>query len=168
MKHLHEKSGQYFEVGSYISPDDNKTYDMTIISYWKDPETQAIGSPVELIGYYFGDYDEHATNYYIDQWIANREKEKRVLNATKKYIRDYWTVDREFLEESKVEEMELAMVECDELLQDRSWFLEDNLPPAFLMKRAEYLRYIEVLADLGHISDRGLDELKELAINFEE
>ena len=166
MKHLHKASGQTFEVGSY--EDGDKTYDITIISYWKDPETQGVGSPVEIIGYYFGGYCEETTNFYIDEWIENREKEVRVLTASKKFLNDYLTVDREFFEESKVSELEETLYECDMLLYDRSWHLEDNMPSAFIMKRAEYLRYISMLADQGYVSERGLDELKELAINFEE
>lgn len=166
MKHLHKISGQTFEVGQYV--DDDKTYDITIISYWKDPETQDVGSPVEIIGYYFGGYDEETTNFYIDEWIDNREKEKRVLNAAKKYLNAYYTTNEGVLEAPAVSELQESMVECDELLYDRSWHLEDNMPSAFLMKRAEYLRYIEMLTHQGYITESGLEELKELAINFED
>lgn len=166
MKHLHKKSGQYFEVGDYI--DGDKTYDITIISYWKDPETQGIGSPVEIIAYYFGGYDQENTDFFIDRWIDNREKEKRVLNTANKYLDAYLVTNEDVLESSTISELQEAIVECNELLYDRSWSLEDNMPSAFLMKRAEYLRYIEMLTQQGYVSERGLDELKELAINFEE
>lgn len=166
MKHYHKKSNQYFEVGQYV--DGDKTYDITIISYWKDPETQGVGSPVELIGYHFGGYDEETANYYIDKWIENRDKEIRVLKAAKEYLDAYLTTNEDVLEKDIVSRLQESLVECGELLYDRSWFLEDNLPSAFIMKRAEYLRYIEILTHQGYITERGLDELKELAINFEE
>ena len=166
MKHYHEKSNQYFEVGEYR--DGDKTYDITIISYWKDAETQGVGSPVEIIGYYFGDYDEETTNFYIDKWIENREKETRVLRVAKEYLDAYLITNEDVLEKDIVSTLQESLVECDELLYDRSWFLEDNLPSAFLMKRAEYLRYIEMLMHQGYITEGGLEELKELAINFEE
>lgn len=164
MKHLHEKSGQMFEIGEYR--DGEATYDITIISYWKDAETQGVGSPVELIDYYFGGYTKELTDYYIDRWIDNRKKEIKVLQAAKKYMDAYLITNRDVLDAQPISELEEALVECDVLLYDRSWHLEDNLPSAFLMNRAEYVRYIEMLTNQGYITERGLDELKELAINF--
>lgn len=166
MEHLHKKSGQKFEVGQYV--DGDKTYDITIISYWKDPETQDVGSPVEIIGYYFGDYNEEDTDLYIDQWIENREKEKRVLQVAKKYLDAYRVTNEDVLDRETMVTIQDALIECDQLLYDRSWFLEDNMPSAYLMKKAEYLRYIEMLFHQGYVTEQGLDELKELAINYEE
>lgn len=166
MKHLHKASGQTFEVGEYI--DGDKTYNITVISYWKDADTQGVGSPVEIIGYYFGDYNEEDTDFYIDKWITNREKEIRVLQIAKKCVNDYHTIDKEYLDPKYVSYMEEMLVECDELLYDRSWKLEDNLPPAFKMNKYEYVRFIDTLLQTDEITESGAKALLELQINFPE
>lgn len=166
MTHLHKKSGQTFEVGEYH--DGDKTYDIQVISYWKDAETQGVGSPVEIIGYYFGGYSKEDTDFYIDQWIKNREKEIRVLQRAKEFVNDYYTVDKEYMEPDKVSRMEEMLVECGELLYDRSWSLEDNLPPAFKMNKYEYVKFVDTLLQIGDITESGANALLELQINFPE
>lgn len=164
MTHFHEASRQKFEVGEYR--DSNATYDITIISYWKDPETQGVGSPVELVGYYFGGYDKDATNVYIDRWIANRNKEKDALMLAEKYLRAYLEVNRDFISLHEIDELDRGIDECQELLHDRSWSLEDHLEPAFKMNKAEYIRFIETLQRIGDISSDAAQTLLELQINY--
>jgi hypothetical protein len=166
MTHLCKRIGQTFEVGEYR--DGDKTYDITIISYWKDAETQNVGSPVEIIGYYFGGYDEETTDFYIEQWLDNREKEIRVLQRAKKYLNDYYIIDKEYFEPEKRSDIEETLVECDELLYDRSWVIEQKLPSAFKMCRAEYERYVRILHSQGDINDVALGLLLEMAINYED
>lgn len=166
MTHLHKKSKQTFEVGQYV--DGNETYDITVISYWKDADTQGVGLPVELIGYYFGEYTPEDTDYYIDRWITNRERELRVLKAAQHYMDAYLTTNEDVLEKSEVSHLQESLDECQGLLYDRSWRLEDGLPPAFLMNRTEYVGFLEQLLDGGEINQSGFDVLRELAINFPE
>lgn len=166
MTHLHKKSKQTFEVGQYV--DGNETYDITVISYWKDADTQGVGSPVELIGYYFGGYDPQTTDEYIDRWIENRESELRVLKAAQYYMDAYLTTNEDVLEKSEVSHLQESLDECQGLLYDRSWRLEDGLPLAFLMNRTEYVGFLEQLLDGGEINQSGFDVLRELAINFPE
>ena len=166
MTHLHKASGQTFEVGEYR--DGDKTYDIQVISYWKDAETQGIGSPVEIVGYYFGGYDEKDTDFYIDKWIANREKEINTLDTALKYMNAYLTVNEDVMERLDVGILQECIVNCQDLLYDRSWKLEGNLPPAFKMNRAEYIRFINVLLQNGEIDEKAADTLLELQINYQD
>ena len=165
MKHLHKKSGQVFEVGSYISPDDNKTYDITIISYWKDPEQEKVGSPVEIVGYYFGGYDQDDTDYYIDRWLENRNREISALQTAHKYLSDYLEVDREFFELHTVTQLDKCIKDCQLLLADRNWEFEIK-PGSYPRTRDEYLQYIEHLYSEDKIDDDAMDALVKLASNY--
>lgn len=71
MKHVHEASGLTFEVGELVEPDRSKTYDLSIITFWPDADSGA-ATPVTLVDYYFGDYDEASTDYYIDEWLQRQ------------------------------------------------------------------------------------------------
>lgn len=164
MRHLHVKSGQVFEVGEYR--DGEATYDITIISYWKDADTQGVGSPVEIIGYYFGGYDEETTDFYINQWIDNRAKEIKTFEIAKKNLRDYLIVDREYFEIQKVDDLDYAIAGLESLLHERSWHLEDNMESAFKMNKAEYLRFIKIMLHQGEITEEGYNTLLEMAINY--
>ena len=126
MKHIHNKTGYEFEVGEYV--DGDKTYDITIISYWKDAETQDVGSPVELVGYYFGGYDEATTNRYIELWLSKREKEIRVLQTAHDFMDAYRITNEGFLEGTTIGRLQRALAECAELIHDRSWRLEAKRP----------------------------------------
>lgn len=150
MTHTHKKSGYEFEVGEYR--DGDKTYDITIISYWKDAETQDVGGPVELVGYYFGSYDEEITDIYIDKWLDNRSKEIRTLLAARDYMDAYLTVNDGFLESPIKNRLVRAINECDELLHDRSWRLEAKRPKEWY--EAETIKRIlnACMADPGDTS----------------
>lgn len=126
MKHIHERTGYEFEVGEYR--DGDKTYDITIISYWKDAETQGAGSPVELVSYYFGGYDKNITDEYIDKWLANREKEIRVLRAGYDFMEAYLITNEDVLEGTTIGRLKRSLAECKELMHDRSWRLEEKYP----------------------------------------
>lgn len=170
MTHLHEKSGCEFEVGSYV--DGDKFYDMTVVSYWKDAETEGVGAPVEIVGYYFGGYDEDWTNHVIDTWLANRKKEIRVLQAAKVYLNAYLITNYDVLDKADIIHLEESLKECNELAQDREWEPtpkhDEALPPAFKMRRAEFVGFIHTLRNIGNITNDAEDTLLELAINFPE
>lgn len=125
MTHIHEKSGLEFEVGEYRDVDGGKTYDITIISYWKDAEVEGEleTSPVELVNYYFGGYDEETTDRFIDRWLANRAKEISVLQAARDYMDAYLVTNRDVLTYPTISHLEQALTECCDLLKDRSWRL---------------------------------------------
>lgn len=76
MKHTHEKTGMVFEVGELMEPGGGKTYDIMVITYWADAESDAV-SPVTIVDYYFGDYDNDTTDYYIDKWLASFARNKQ-------------------------------------------------------------------------------------------
>lgn len=164
MKHLHVKSGQRFEVGEYR--DGEATYDITLISYWKDAETQDVGGPVEIIGYYFGGYDEETTNFYIDQWIKRREDEIKTFEIAKKYLEAYRVTNEDVLEQQVIDDLNYAIDGCKVFLYERSWHLEDNMESAFKMNKTEYLRFIKIMLHQGEITKEGYDTLLEMAINY--
>lgn len=67
MIHIHEKTGQTFEVGR-LDDFDGRTFDICVIMRWPENETEE----VVLIDYYFGDYDKETTDEYIDQYLAKQ------------------------------------------------------------------------------------------------
>lgn len=69
MTHVHDATGMKFECGELIEIGTRKTFDMTVITYW--PGEYA---PPVIVGYYFGEYDREATDYYIDEWFATSFK----------------------------------------------------------------------------------------------
>lgn len=71
MKHLHEASGLMFEIGELVEPDRKKTYDITVITFWPDAESGA-ASPMNIVNWYFGDYDKNVTDSYIDEWLRRQ------------------------------------------------------------------------------------------------
>jgi hypothetical protein len=91
MKHLHEKSGNNFEIGRLIDPDGG-TYDINVIMKW-DEENDYEQSPI-IIDYYFGDYDKKDTDTYIDMFIEKQKTLKQVL----KYLEGKLEVDGYFFE----------------------------------------------------------------------
>ena len=139
---------------------------MTIITYWKDADTQGIGAPVELVGFYFGDYNEKDTDFYIDQWLDNRSTEISVLKAAEHFMDAYLLVNREFIEQSEAERLENAIGGCKDLLYDRSWEFELNALTNKRMLRSEYLAYIEQLYASGKIDEDAMDSLCMLANNY--
>ena len=77
MKHLHKASGLIFECGELIDIRErgmrvSKTYDMTVITLWNNNSDKDDFRPPVIIGYYFGDYDAVATDYYIDCWFEKQ------------------------------------------------------------------------------------------------
>lgn len=133
MRHIHKKTGYEFVVGKYDAED------ITIISYWRNPEDDVV-SPVELVNYYFGDYDAEATDHYIDKWLDNRAKEKRVLQAANDFMDAYLVTNRDVLEGTTIGRLERSLVECGELITNRSWRLESVYPPEWY--EAERLKQI--------------------------
>lgn len=70
MTHIHEKTGQTFEVGR-LDDFDGRTFDICVIVKWSENETEELDNPV-IIDYYFGDYDKETTDDYIDQYLAKQ------------------------------------------------------------------------------------------------
>lgn len=171
MTHLHKRSGHTFEVGRLDDIDGNKTYDITVISYWKDADTQDVGSPVELIGYYFGDYNPEDTDFYIDRWFDNRAKEISVLQAGQHYMDAYLTTNEDVLERADIDRLQEALVEGEALLYDRSWRIDFKQPDedvCIRMNRAEYISWVERTLNDGLITVAIAESLRMLAINYPE
>lgn len=128
MTHIHKRTGYEFEVGEYRDVDDGKTYDITVISYWKDAEMDGEGSPVELVNYYFGAYDEEVTDHYIDMWLDNRDKEIRVLNAARDFMEAYRIINEGYLDDVTLGRLVRSLTECKDLIEKRNWRLSAKLP----------------------------------------
>lgn len=150
MKHIHKKTGYEFEVGEYC--DGDKTYDITIISYWKSAEEECKGSPVELVGYYFGGYDEAITDVYIERWLDERAKETRTLKVALDVMNAYLLTNSEFLEPNTNSRIMQACADCHELISTRDWLPEAKHPREW--HEAEAIKKIlnDCMADPGDTS----------------
>jgi hypothetical protein len=166
MKHAHKKTGIVFEVGDYVDVHDDKVYDMTIISYWNRPDDE--DPPVLIVGYYFGDYDAEVTDYYIDKWLANNEKEVETLQTALGYLDAYLTINGDVMETRDIGILKECIDSCKEIIDEREQQLCNTRESAFKMSRAEYERFIGTLASAGDITKETADTLLELSINFPE
>ena len=102
MKHLHKSSGLEFECGELMEHSRDiqadgirKTYDMTVITLWSGDDE----SPI-IVGYYFGDYDEETTDYYIDQWLQKQAMENewlKIVHDCKCIVNAYWITNEDVL-----------------------------------------------------------------------
>lgn len=81
MKHIHEKTGQEYEVGR-LDDFGGATYDMCVITKWPDFESDKVEGPI-IIDYYFGEYDKETTDYYIDKYFEKLEHLKKGLEFLK-------------------------------------------------------------------------------------
>lgn len=103
MTHLHKASGLYFECGELMDfpvKAVRKTYDMTVITLWGCTEGDP-DSPI-IIGFYFGEYDEETTNYYIDRWLEKQSTNnmwRKFVSDVKGIVDAYWLTNYEVLEE---------------------------------------------------------------------
>ena len=70
MIHIHNKTGIEFDVG-FCSD-----FDMSIITKWP---TNSGDDPVELVDFYFGEYDKESTDRFIDDYLEKKENLKNGL-----------------------------------------------------------------------------------------
>lgn len=99
MKHLHNKSGLYFECGELIDRAANETYDITVITLWHDPNEDDV-QPPELVGFYFGEYDPEHTDYYIDRWFEEHAADAKTTDLIircRSIVRAYWLCNEDVL-----------------------------------------------------------------------
>lgn len=102
MKHLHKASGKTFECGELMEFPANgtrKTYDMTVISLWED-DPDHDPQPVIIVGYYFGEYNEETTDYYIDQWFQKQAMENewlKLVSSCQDIVNAYWLTNEDVL-----------------------------------------------------------------------
>lgn len=80
MIHIHNKTGIEFDVG-FCS-----TFDMSIITRWPNNPGDA---PIELIDYYFGEYDAETTDKFIDDYF---EKMSHLKNGLK-FLKDEYLIN---------------------------------------------------------------------------
>lgn len=126
MTHVHKSTGTKFEVGSYISDSDSSTYDMTIITLWNTPD--GCSSDLILVDYYFGGYDPDITDKYIDNWLANNREDIDKLQLNEKYLRYYLDTNRDYLEQSAIDEVCKAIRYTKDQRLDKQFIARGFLP----------------------------------------
>ena len=99
MIHIHDKTGIEFDVG-FCSD-----FDMSIITKWP---TNPGDAPIELIDYYFGEYDPETTNHFIDDYF---EKIENLKNGLKFLEGEYLIncVDGDYLEPKQKTKLEKSI-----------------------------------------------------------
>lgn len=80
MIHIHDKTGIEFDVG-FCSD-----FDMSIITRWP---TNPGDDPIELIDYYFGEYDKETTDRFIDDYLEKKEN----LNNGLKFLEGEYLIN---------------------------------------------------------------------------
>ena len=98
MKFLHKESNTTYEIGRLFDTD-GRTFDINVITKW-DEENDFEQSPV-LVDYYFGDAEDDATNYYIDEFLKKQRYLKNAVNVLECRI----AIDGEFMEPTEIEEL---------------------------------------------------------------
>lgn len=98
MKHIYEKTGHEFEIGKLVDSE-GCSYDMSVITKW-DFNDDCDQSPV-IVDYYFGGYNEQATNYYIEQFLKRQETLKTALE----FLKGKLIVDEDFMDKADVEKL---------------------------------------------------------------
>lgn len=111
MKHIHTSTGKEFEVGEL--KDGDKTYDITVITKWTDPESDEL-PPVRLINYYFGGYDKADTDFYIDKTV----EQQQTLNWLVGYLNDRLIIDGNYMEPNAVARLEEAIETVQSMIDD--------------------------------------------------
>lgn len=170
MKHYHKSSKQTFEIGFV------EEFDITLITRWNSAESEAHLSPITLVGYYFGEYDEEATNHYIDRWISDNDKNVKVLQAAIKYIEAYLVVNGELCTLEECDYMKQAITDARELLQVKK-LLTKNETELELEILKDYKKWFDELLGQG-ATEKSIEELydskieitvagKSVALNFD-
>lgn len=111
MKHIHEKTGNNYEIGRLIDPDGG-TYDINVITKW-DEENDYEQSPV-IIDYYFGDYDKKVTDDYIDMYLEKQKTMKQVLM----YLEGKLTVDEDCMDSEDINKLNQTIESVKEMITD--------------------------------------------------
>ena len=111
MKHLNERTGKAFEIGRLVDPD-GSAYDINVIVKF-DEENNFEQSPV-VIDYYFGDYDQKDTDYYIDKYLEKQDTLKSAL----KFLEDKLLVDESFMDPEDVTELKKTIQSVKDMTTD--------------------------------------------------
>lgn len=64
MEHI-SRNGKSYEIGKINDIKTNQTYDITTIMFFPSEEEMDKGARVEMVGWYFGDYNYDTTEEYI-------------------------------------------------------------------------------------------------------
>lgn len=124
MKHLHKASGLVFECGELIDIREDgrnvrKTYDMTVITLWTHDSFNDDVQPPVIIDYYFGEYNEETTNYYIDRWFEKQSTcnmWRKFVGDVKEIVDAYWLTNHEVLEEDYKRKVQTVITGLDNML----------------------------------------------------
>ena len=111
MNYVHEKTGKKYELGRLIDFD-GRTFDINVITKW-DEENDFEESPI-LVDYYFGELDNDATDYCIDEFI----KRQKGLKTALKFLKGKLLVDHEFMESDELEELKESIKVLKDMTTD--------------------------------------------------
>ena len=110
MTHLYGKTGHKFEVGQLIDSD-GKSYDITVILKWDEPNEEELTSP-SIIDYYFGDYDKDCTDSYIAEVI---QKQEHLMTAIK-LLEGELLVNQEVMEQQEINKFKDSIKALKEMI----------------------------------------------------
>lgn len=99
MIHVHKRTGIEFDVG-YCSD-----FDMSIITKWP---TVPGDDPIELVDYYFGEYDKQTTDNFIDDYLEKKES----LNNGLEFLEGEYlinVVDGDYMEKESAEKLKKSI-----------------------------------------------------------
>ena len=108
MKHIHQKTGLEFEVGTLGD------FDMTVITFWPNEDEDELVSP-EIVNYYFGEYDSESTDHYIDDYLERKSKLKAALEFLEdKYLIDW--VEGKYMDALKAKDLKDCIEEIKKMI----------------------------------------------------
>ena len=77
MQHNHNETNTTYQIGKLVDHD-GKSFDITVITNWTKTFDPDDDNWTNLIDFYFGDYNESDTNYYINRFI---ERQKHLIKS---------------------------------------------------------------------------------------
>lgn len=162
MTHVHKLTGIEFEVGSYMSGADRKTYDMTIITLWNTPDGSA--SDLILVDYYFGEYDPDITDKYIDNWLTNNKEEIDGLLLSEKYLQYYLDTNRDVLELHEIDAVCKAITYTRDKRTDKQ-IIAKSFVPVELVQMIKFKEWFDSLMG-PNATNESIDNLYDSKITI--
>ena len=98
MEYLHTTTNTSYQIGQLYDTD-GKSFDINVITKW-DETNDFEQSPV-LVDYYFGDLDNAATDYCIDEFNKKQRYLKNAINTLECRI----AIDGDYMEQTEIEEL---------------------------------------------------------------
>jgi predicted PolB exonuclease-like 3'-5' exonuclease len=88
MQHNHNETNTTYQIGKLVD-NDGKSFDITVITNWTKTFDPDDDNWTNLIDFYFGDYNESTTDYYINRFI---ERQKHLIKSIE-YLEKLKSID---------------------------------------------------------------------------